>query len=450
MEGIGKYTKVSLADTSWFSSVSAGQLSRQAARFGLELAQLAYDFQTEPWLMAGWTDIAIQVDQRLLTGVRQDDEGMFQSLYNAFLPRLAKGLAMVANPISEIKALTQPELPQDTGKAVTLLRQQKDGGFVVAIAFMGTGRRGQDWAGNLRLDHGDGFHEGFSHLARQFELNMENILFPSAAKALGLPSLSLQQVFEEASRQGSRFQIILAGHSQGAAVCQVFAHRCIKEGLLPGNLAGLCYASPKVSVGLGEQDCKIPLQHFLIDKDLVTRVGLSQHLGSCYILETDQAFQEAIYGKRLQDPLFQSILSLLDQVQDTAGGLLLGLAYLDVLQTRPAQTAASTLGLFIEAFFRELPSLPEDWAKSILSYSRKSMDGFYVKVQGFSPDPEAIKKDRAAVEILVQQHGAYRFTEALLSAMILSHNLVARGLGQSDMAAYSYLVVRAFDQLQPL
>ena len=74
MPYLGIYTKTDLRDLSWFDKVNQGALDRQAARFGLELAQLAYDFRLSPWLEAGWTDATLQVDARLITGVRAVEE----------------------------------------------------------------------------------------------------------------------------------------------------------------------------------------------------------------------------------------------------------------------------------------------------------------------------------------------------------------------------------------
>ena len=163
MPHFGNYTKTDLRDTSWYDQVNQGQLHREAARFGLELAQLSYDFEAGPWLSAGWTDMVIQVDSRLISGVRlREDVGAWQQgIFNAILPKLARGLTNLTNPITDIKSYLQPDIQLHTGKAVVMIREHAPKRFTIAIGFMGTGRRPQDWASNMRLQREGHFHEGF-------------------------------------------------------------------------------------------------------------------------------------------------------------------------------------------------------------------------------------------------------------------------------------------------
>ena len=71
MASYGQFTQIDLSDTGFLDPQTRDTRSpnREAARFALELSALSYDFEVGPWLEAGWTDISIQADERLMGGV---------------------------------------------------------------------------------------------------------------------------------------------------------------------------------------------------------------------------------------------------------------------------------------------------------------------------------------------------------------------------------------------
>ena len=71
MASYGQFTQIDLSDTSFLDPQTRDTRypNREAARFALELSALSYDFEVGPWLEAGWTDVSIQADERLLGGV---------------------------------------------------------------------------------------------------------------------------------------------------------------------------------------------------------------------------------------------------------------------------------------------------------------------------------------------------------------------------------------------
>lgn len=446
----GNYTKVDLRDLGWYEKANSGALDRQAARFGLELAQLAYDFDFAPWLSAGWTDITIQVDARLISGVRAGEELRQQAL-NLLLPRLAQGLKVVTNPINELNQYLWKKDKQETGKAVVLLRGDGDGRFTVAIGFMGTGKRPQDWAGNMRFRHENNFHEGFSAIAGQFEANAALIRFPTAAAALGLQELTLADVLESSRKQGSPFRLLIAGHSQGAAVLQVWTYRQLLSGVLRENLLGFGYASPVVSIGLPQDDILCPITHFLASDDIFTRVGLADHLGACYRLDADADFRAVCYGESMEDPLFLSTLGLFDTINDTRYGLLFCLAYLDALSLRPMKSIGPSLAAFMERSWAEslaeLPVIADEWAEKLLAFTQRGFRRFYSDLTGSQADSGAVSEVSARIGKIMDEHGAIAFSQMLVKALHLTHSLVGKEPGMSDHAPYSYLVVRDFDRL---
>lgn len=450
----GNYTKTDLRDLSWYQKANGGTLDRQAARFGLELAQLAYDFDFAPWLEAGWTDATIQVDARLISGVRAGEElsDWRQQALNLLLPRLAQGLKVFTNPIKEINQYLWKRDAQETGKAVVLLRPDGGGRFTVAIGFMGTGKRPQDWAGNMRFRHEDDFHQGFSAIAGQFEKNAGSIRFPTAAAALGLEDLTLKDVLASARQPDSPFRLLMAGHSQGAAVLQVWTYRRLMEGVRRENLLGFGYASPVVSANLKGDEALVPLTHFLVSDDIFTRVGLQDHLGACYRLEPDEDFRAVCYGENLDDPLFTSTLGLFATIGDTRNGLLFCLSYLDALSTRPMKSIGPSLAAFMERSWAEslaeLPVFADDLAEKLLAFTQRGFKRFYADLTGGQAESEAVSALSVQIAEIMDRFGAIAFSQMLVKALHLTHSLVGREPGMSDHAPYSYLVVRAFDQLR--
>ncbi|NLW20074.1 MAG: hypothetical protein GXY84_01680 [Clostridiales bacterium] len=454
MSYLGTYTKTDLRDLDWFEAVNQGALSRQAARFGLELAQLAYDFQLAPWLEAGWTDITLQVDNRLISGVRSGEEvgSWYQSTLNQVLPRLARGLTSVSRPLAEIRLYLQAHNTQETGKAVVLLRREGAGRFAVAIAFMGTGKRPQDWAGNMRFNHEDNFHEGFSKIAAQFMGNAAQIRFPTAAQELGLATLSLQDVLQECCKPNSRFRLVAAGHSQGAAVLQVWAYRQLMAGLERRHLVGFGFASPVVAIHLERDEVLLPLTHFLVSNDLFTRVGLRDHLGTCYMLQADEDLRRLCYGAWQGQPLFEEVLALFDSLRDTRQGLLFCLAYLEALSGRPQKAIGSSLAVFVESAWLEsldkLPAIAEEWTEKLLLLTRRGFRKFYYEASGAQAPRDEVTAMADRISRVMDSYGAVAFSQMIVKALRLTHALVNPEPGLADHAPYSYLVVRAFDQLQ--
>lgn len=449
MPHFGNYTKTDLRDTSWYDQVNQGQLHREAARFGLELAQLSYDFEAGPWLSAGWTDMVIQVDSRLISGVRlREDVGAWQQgIFNAILPKLARGLTNLTNPITDIKSYLQPDIQLHTGKAVVMIREHAPKRFTIAIGFMGTGRRLQDWASNMRLQREGHFHEGFFDLAAQFESKEAEIRFPSAAQALDMEELTLKDVLEACKQPDSAFRVVAAGHSQGAAVLQIWTHQKLKAGVQKQHLLGFGFASPSVAIDLPQDELLCPLTHFLVADDLIPRVGLRDHLGVSYLLRGDDVFREVCYGEYRDNPLFIETLALLGSLRDTQQGLLFALAFLDALRPQPAKAVASALAVFVDHTVYDLPALTEEWTRRLLRFTIMGFQQYYQDAAGKEANPEDIHKMGEKVHALIERFGTVALARMILKTLFLTHSLVGPDMVLADHAPYSYLVVRAFDQL---
>ena len=452
MPTLGRITKTNLANLEWMDSWRCDKPNLLGARFGLELAQLAYDFLTEPWIRAGWTDIAIQVDRRVLTGIHTPEEkhDWRQLVLNDFLPKLAKRLTVLSNPITQVRGLKDESLLYDTGKAITMIKPLPDGRFAVAIGFTGTGKRPQDWVSNMRFAHPNGLHTGFEYLAELYDSNADDIQFPTAAVALGLEQLTLADVLAECSRENSRFTLVMAGHSQGAAVLQLWAYRHLGRGLRAENLIGMGFACPMVASGLDPDDCACPLALFVSNDDLFTRTGLMEHLGHVWAFDMVDSVREICYAACWEDPFFRKLLGLMGEVNGIEDAMLIALGFLEALETVPRKEAGAALGFFVNSMMAErwLP-LAEDAVAKILRFMRLTVRRYYRDLSGNSPPEEKAQESTLLVQRLLVEHKAPEIAEMFFRTLSITHALSGSELGREDLAPYSYMVVRGFDSIRP-
>lgn len=448
----GLYTNCDLRDLRWFPDANHDLLSRDGARFAMELAQFSYDFAASPWLSAGWTDISIQVDNHLISGVRStgDERGWRQHLFNSLVPRLARGLTVISNPISEVRSTLLKEAAHETGKAVTMMLPGKDGTFYIAVGFMGTGRRPQDWAGNMRFGHADRLHAGFEAIARQYEQNAENIHFPAAARVLGLEKLTLADALAVCKKPGSPFRLILAGHSQGAAVMQAWTYRRLADGVLKEYIAGFGFASPMAAIGMSAEERRCPLVHFLFSDDIFTRMGLYEHLGDCYLLPADDTLRARCYGDEMRDPLFLAVLGLLNRQRDIGQALILCMGYLDALSQRPYKVIASSLSAFFESALVDLPAIAEEWINRLMRFTRRSFRRYYYDAVGQEMPDDDAQAIRIEMDALMDEYGAVNLSRMLVRSLYLTHSLTSPDPDGIKPAPYLYLVNHAFEDIQPM
>ena len=203
-------------------------LSEEALCMSAELASAAYGMAIEPWVESGWRDVTIQVDGEL-TALPPNNP--LSAEWRKYWVRAR--LKPVSALGQMLGALRLSSSNNTTGKAVVMLHPALDGRYVVAVGFMGTGSRFYDWFSNFRMTTQDGMHRGFLELARQFEANEEKISFPETAEELGLEKLTLRDILQNMRSPNSRFVLWVCGHSQGAAMMQVYAHLKMNERASP-------------------------------------------------------------------------------------------------------------------------------------------------------------------------------------------------------------------------
>ena len=105
-----------------------------ALQMSLELAYLTYTLDLAPWMRSGWTDISIQVDNRLQSGVTVSESESAGSerirrLMNAFKVARARQELKERNPLSQMMGALRQREKSDTIKAVTMLHPADNGRY---------------------------------------------------------------------------------------------------------------------------------------------------------------------------------------------------------------------------------------------------------------------------------------------------------------------------------
>jgi hypothetical protein len=429
-----------------------------ALRLSLELAYATYTLELGPWLRAGWTDVSVQVDNRLESGVTVGESAgaateRYRSLLNAWKLARARMALKERNPVAQAMGALRQREKSDTIKAVTMLHPTDGGRYVVAIGFMGTGTRFYDWFSNFRLTSQNGFHKGFSQLTAYFEQSAERILFPDTAAALGLPSLTLRDVLAEMRRADSRFSLWMAGHSQGAAVMQVFCHRLLDVwGVLPRHVVGYGFASPTTAAGdTGRPFAAYPLYHVLNTDDLVPRVGALAHLGMALEYRADAPMRDAAYGwsaEPAEAELRRCADALLTTVRDTPTLLTAIAAFLETVvreKTEESLTALTEKRWSIAPLDRAF-IFAEGKAKDTLARMARYARVAYRSLTGSRMDEDAVAALGASMRPVVAEVPLGKLLRALRDRLYPPHMLCRDG---RETGAYGYVVRRGSARLRP-
>ncbi len=429
--------------------------SREAAELSLELASMAYTLDLDPWAEAGWNDFSIQIDDTLQSGLTHgtsaDGERM-RALINALKVRRAKAALRERNPVSQVMSALRQRERSDTIKAVCMMHPLPEGRFLLAIGFMGTGKRFYDWISNFRFTTEEGFHKGFYQLCTYFEQGAESIVFPATAQALGLEKLTLGEVLSEMKSLSSRFRLWMAGHSQGGAVMQVFCHRLMTDwGVLAQNMTGYGFASPTVATGrLVHDPAAYPLYHILNSDDMVPRMGALLHLGLCLEYPADDDFRERCYDL---SPLPADVAARLAlapyqrAMVDTPTILMYGTAFFQCMAEEKGEEGLASLldrKWAIPAVDRMLQAAGGK-AMDLLDRLIENAQNGHAALTGRPMDEQALAALRDRMRPVVHAFPFRRLMGAVLAYCMPPHHLVHR---QQD-GAYAVIVKDGLKRLRP-
>ena len=430
--------------------------SAEAAALSLELAEMTYSLELEPWTQAGWRDCSILIDDSLHSGVSHPESGeKLFSFINHFRLMRAKAALKERNPIAQLMSALRQKEKSDTVKAVCMMHPLEDGRFLLAIGFMGTGSRFYDWFSNFRFTTEEGFHRGCYQLCDSFEQNAEEIHFPQTAAALGLEKLTLGEVLMEMRSLSSRFRLWMAGHSQGGAVMQVFTHRLMNDwGVLAQNMTGYGFASPTVATGkLVYDPAGYPLYHILNTDDVVPNLGALVHLGLCLDYPSTQIMRETVYDS-IDDPEDREAMALLrpmrEGMKDTPSSMLRITALLQCLAEEKGEEGLSELmnrSWAIPAIDRMLTQAG-DRVMDIVFRAVDALQEGYAAITGTLMKPQELAQLRGELRPVVQALSVRRLLGAMALYSTPPHRMVFRDEKQAD-GAYAYIVKNGLHELQP-
>ena len=423
--------------------------SKEAAQLSLELSDTAYTLDLSPWKQAGWNDFSILIDDSLQSGLThwESGDGLNRVVNRVKLLR-AKAALLEANPVSRVLSALRQKEKSDTIKAVCMMHPLPGDRWLLAIGFMGTGKRFYDWFSNFRFTPEEGFHKGFGQLCESFEMQLDGIVFPSVADALGLEKLTLGHVLSDMRSLSSRFRLWMAGHSQGSAVMQVFTHRLITDwGVLPQNIVGYGFASPTVATGQFVYDpAAYPLYHILNEDDVVTKLGALLHLGLCAQFTPDEAFRESVYPKPDDAELQNKLVFFTEGVTDTPSAILHMTALLETLsQEKGAEGLEELMNSWwavgaVDRAIGRAGNRAMEFLNRLLSGAREG----YEALTHRPASEQTIARIRDRLRPIARETSARRLINALTESLVPPHMLSDDGRG-----AYTVITRDLFEQLEP-
>ena len=430
-------------------------LSIEAMRLSVELAANTYAMEVEPWIKAGWQDITIQVDGNLTNGVEPTEGKPISWLASAWKMYRVRSKIQQKNPLGQVVGALRQIEKSDTGKGLVMCHPTEDGRYIVAISFMGTGARLYDWFSNFRMVSEDGMHKGFLQLTRQFEDNENDIVFPQTAKELGLESLTLTQILQEAGKEDSRFILWLVGHSQGAAIMQVYCHHKMKrDGVLPANIVGYGFAPPSIAIGTAIDDpAAYPLYLVINSDDLVPRMGSEIHLGMLLIYFAGEDIRRQCYPWPRDEVSVRNRMTvrpMLTHMTDTAGCIETSIAYFRALSQLPPQDILTILRGIAgkHAALQKMLVVADGRLDAVLRFLCRHLASAYQSITGHDVDELSISVLAEKIYSTITSIGLKPFNNALLELMLYPHTCVRRS--GALMGSYPYITLFGTDQLKPM
>lgn len=430
-----------------------------AIRQSLALAEMTYTLDITPWLAAGWRDFSFQIDNVLessshSSSIQTPGDAAFQRLAELHRMRRAQSALRARNPVGQVLAALRQREGSDTVKAVCMAHPLPDGKHLIAIGFMGTGKRFYDWFSNFRFSDEDGFHQGFSQLCRHFEDSLCQLSFPATAAALGLETLTLNDILLELKEPDSRFQLWMAGHSQGGAVMQVFTHRLLTQwGVQSRHLRGFGFASPTAaSAGLTDKPFAYPLWHILNCDDLVCRIGAQVHLGQCLEFRPDEAFRQQVCpapSLPADDACRRWLRPVLFSIRDTADNLLTVTA---LMLCAAEEKGEDALNLLMDrgrslAVLDWLYAFAGDRAQSMVKQLEAHQRRMYRELTGRDMDQTQLRRRMEELRPHVAATSLRRILTGLAACLTQPHLLNEDD--PSKPGAYRLIVNRYLHRLRP-
>lgn len=398
------------------------RISRDTLLLSLHLSRLAYDMDIAPYLDDGWQDVSIQVDEMLLTNLTS--RKMILQAASRAKSRMEK-----RDPISQYRGFRRQKEDIGVCKAVVMAKVLGEQ-MLIIIAFTGTTRRLYEWLSNLRIEENEGFHAGFLQLTKIFEDHAARIVFPTLGK-------TLEDILREMRTGSGRYRLFVTGHSQGAALTQIFVYRLVQSGMPVQYVRGVGFASPYVAF---EQSVALaadyPVVNVINADDVVARVGGRMHVGMCRVLPSSAQYQRACYGPRADTPVMRDMLSMLHGVRSTEDALHLGIALTESLLLMPENDSEEIIGAVMRMY------LPDVLAQRLKGYAKRMAQSAQQRLRvqcekaGGCVDRKRLEAFAAEWAACLKRYGAKESTLALFDVLLRPHALADR----TQRRAYQTLV----------
>ncbi|MBR6028719.1 MAG: hypothetical protein IKP40_06465 [Clostridia bacterium] len=426
-------------------------MNRELLRMSAELAGATYSLDLENWLNAGWQDVSVEVDELLMGGIQGQREDPWVQITNAAKLDLLRARINRRDPLSEAIGTLKGLRVSDTVKAVVMMHEAAEGRWVLAISFMGTTQRLADWLSNLRMSTDQGWHQGFLQLTEQFEAREGLIAFPETARRLGMSRLTLRDVLEECAGEDSRFRIWLSGHSQGAAVMQIWAARRMAAGVRAENMVGVGLASPTVCRAETVRDpAEYPLYHVLSTDDVVPKMGSQKHLGLCLFFRADEELRKTCYAwPRDEQAVAERMQArrILSRMQNTGRCIETVIALLCALKTTADPTRLGAIGLLNPdwSMYKLLTQAEEDTLSTLLNTLIRMCYAAGVSITGQPLNGARIAEDERVIWEVFHTIGAEATLKTMADIALNAHTALApQGARQG---VYPYIVNQREDRL---
>ena len=413
--------------------------SRSAALLSLELSAAAYHLEEESWAAAGWQDILYRGAE--IDASPEEQEAGLSSLFHGIIQKLKQNVSVTLRSKEEKKL----------DKALFMAHPLPDGRFVIAIGLMGTELKLSDWAINLQVANENGLHQGFTSVADKLLGTLNNITFRATAAQLGLASLTLHDIVEECRRPGSRFILWLSGHSQGAAVMQIFTMRLLQSGVMPRYVIGYGFASPRVLYeGFPGDISDFPIFHILNRDDAVPKVGALLHIGRCRLYTPDEQARRAWFPEDWGDESFRRLFSLAERVHSTADSMVFLAAILQTLRCIPDEDAIAVVSEIMGRYLPErFGGALSGWLQNVMDSLQSKAQQTYMTVSEGKPLPEFRARLWAHHLALENRRmGARSFIRRILRIFTVPHHLAEEEDGVL-IPCYAMIVTQYFYALRP-
>ena len=463
-EGVLPITNIPLSDVEWLIQPMVNdpffnmrpRLTTPAISLSAELAHLAYRLNWDEWQKAGWTDLHVKVNEKLESVYDNKSASWFSWAKKYFRNQQERLQEHIDKQslLSDLKNVVRHRKQTNTLKAIIMTKVQEKGKHVIAIGFMGTGKKFSDWVSNMKWTAENQLHKGFYQLTEFFWGDLQTIDFPELAKKMGVEKLTFSDVLNEMQKEDSPYQLWLSGHSQGAAVMQIFCHQLMAEKkVLPAHILGVGFAAPSVAMpDFPLAKDYYPLYHICNSEDVIPRIGAWRHLGLLLYFPSDVLLRSRTYAFASEETAVQLrnlIRPVVAEITDASTFYLYFVALVRVLWEEKGLDSLEMLKDHkwsfdtVDKLINYASDKAQYWTDRLLTHCKEG----YVCITGETMDEETLHSTIERFRPVIKNTDTKLFLSTLSEVVHAPHTLMAQS-GRS-LGVYGYIVQNGLDSLYP-